>query len=111
MIVSSSSRVVGTTRYHNYDGELSEVEIGWTFLVRSCWGGAFNKELKFLTMKHAFRYVDSVVYLIDENNIRSQRSVEKIGAAQDGTRSKTDGTEMLLYKISKHAFSARFRNS
>ncbi len=31
--------VIGSSRYHGYDEANSEVEIGWTFLARSHWGG------------------------------------------------------------------------
>lgn len=38
--------VIGSSRYHGYDSSRREIEIGWTFLARSCWGGATNGELK-----------------------------------------------------------------
>jgi len=34
--------VVGSSRYVGYDPQKSEIEIGWTFLARSYWGGKFN---------------------------------------------------------------------
>lgn len=42
----SDGRLIGSSRYHAYDEERSEVEIGWTFLARAYWGGAANRELK-----------------------------------------------------------------
>jgi N-acetyltransferase len=84
-----SDRIVGTSRYHGYDPERSEVEIGWTFLARSHWGGAYNRELKDLMLEHAFRYVEIVVFLVHPDNLRSQRAMEKIGGVRTGTR--TDG--------------------
>ena len=35
----NGQRVVGSSRFHGYDEENSEIEIGWTFLARSHWGG------------------------------------------------------------------------
>src|SRR5260221_5056272 len=35
----STQKLIGSSRYHGYDAERSEVEIGWTFFVRSHWGG------------------------------------------------------------------------
>ena len=32
--------LIGSSRYYGYEAELSEIEIGWTFIVRSHWGGA-----------------------------------------------------------------------
>jgi RimJ/RimL family protein N-acetyltransferase len=74
----ATGRIIGSTRYCNLrDGE---VEIGWTFLEREFWGGAVNGEMKALMLTHAFRFVARVVFVIGENNWRSRRAVEKIGA-------------------------------
>jgi hypothetical protein len=35
-------RVIGSSRYYGYDEHRSEVEIGWTFLARSHWGGVYS---------------------------------------------------------------------
>ena len=56
------------------------MEIGWTFLERAFWGGTYNRELKSLMLGHAFRFVDRVLFVVGENNIRSQKALEKIGA-------------------------------
>jgi RimJ/RimL family protein N-acetyltransferase len=55
--------------------------VGWTFLEREFWGGAYNHELKQLMLDHAFRFVDRVLFVVGENNIRSQKAVAKIGAS------------------------------
>lgn len=78
--------VIGTSRYHGYDAELGEVEIGWTFLARSHWGGAVNGELKRLMVEHAFRFVDRVVFIVHASNLRSQRAVEKLGVTRVADR-------------------------
>jgi len=96
-----SDEIIGTTRYHGYDYENSVIEIGWTFLARSCWGGTYNRELKELTVVHALQYVRTVEFLIGKDNIRSQRSVEKIGAELVGERRKDDGSEMLVFTINR----------
>src|ERR1051325_6529212 len=36
---AETGRCIGSTRYHSYDEEKSEIEIGWTFLARTHWGG------------------------------------------------------------------------
>src|SRR5262245_18042123 len=63
-IDSRDSRVIGSSRFHGYDREKSEIEIGWTFLARSHWGGVYNREMKQLMLSHAFRFVNSVVFLV-----------------------------------------------
>lgn len=57
-------RVIGSSRFARYDAEKSEIEIGWTFLARSHWGGRHNGEMKRLMLQHAFRFVKSVVFRI-----------------------------------------------
>jgi RimJ/RimL family protein N-acetyltransferase len=102
-----SGAVVGLSRYHGYDEARSEVEIGWTFLVRSHWGGTYNRELKSLMLAHAFRFVRNVVFLVGPENIRSQRAVEKIGALRAGSRADAYGRESLVYRIARTAASGR----
>jgi len=80
VIDRSTGRIIGCTRYCALQPEKSEVEIGWTFLERAYWGGAYNGEMKRLMIDHALRFVDRVVFLVGENNLRSQKALEKIGA-------------------------------
>lgn len=74
-----SGKIIGSSRYWNFKPEKSEIEIGWTFLERAFWGGAYNGELKSLMLKYAFRFVENVLLIVGENNLRSQKAVEKIG--------------------------------
>jgi RimJ/RimL family protein N-acetyltransferase len=96
-----TGRVVGSSRFYGYDEASSEVEIGWTFLARSHWGGLYNGEMKRLMLRHAFRYVDTVVFLVGPLNVRSQRALEKIGAVRDGTRDSGRGRESVLFRLKK----------
>src|SRR5262245_9049734 len=38
-------RAIGSSRFHGYGEVKSEIEIGWTFLARTHWGGAYNREM------------------------------------------------------------------
>ena len=96
--------MVGSSRFHGYDEERSEVEIGWSFLARSHWGGRYNGEMKQLMLEHAFLFVRSVVFLIGPENVRSQRAVQKIGAVPAGTRRDTSGRESRVYRITAVSF-------
>ena len=53
-----TGRLIGSSRYYGYEPKLSEIEIGWTFVVRGHWGGATNREVKRLMLDHAFGFVD-----------------------------------------------------
>ncbi len=79
VIDRKSGRMIGSTRYHDLIPEESQIEIGFTFLTREFWGGAYNGEMKRLMLDHAFQFVDRVVFVVGENNLRSQKAVEKIG--------------------------------
>jgi RimJ/RimL family protein N-acetyltransferase len=92
-------RVIGSSRFHGYDKDKSEIEIGWTFLTRSHWGGLYNREMKQLMLRHAFRFVKSVVFLVGPENWRSQRALEKIGAVRAGSRFDESGRESFAYEI------------
>jgi RimJ/RimL family protein N-acetyltransferase len=100
---AGTRRVIGSSRFHGYDEARSEVEIGWTFLARSHWGGRYNGELKRLMLAHAFRFVDSVVFFVSPGNVRSQRAMEKIGGVLEPQR---DAQGRLVYRITASAFSA-----
>ncbi len=78
----ATGHIIGSSRYHGHDAERSEVEIGWTFMARSHWGGATNRELKRLMLDHAFTIVDTVIFWVGETNTRSRRAMEKIGGNQ-----------------------------
>jgi RimJ/RimL family protein N-acetyltransferase len=97
-----TGEIIGTSRFHGYDASRSEVEIGWTFLTRSHWGGAYNGELKRLMLEHAFRFVDSVVFLVHPDNVRSRRAVEKLGAALVGPRQDAAGRQSLAFRVARH---------
>jgi RimJ/RimL family protein N-acetyltransferase len=88
VVDNKTQQIIGSTRFHGYDPEKSEVEIGWTFLARRYWGGPYNAEMKRLMLTHAFKFVENVVFFVGENNIRSQKATEKIGAIKSGTATK-----------------------
>ncbi len=98
-IDSKDGRVIGSSRFYGYDKDQSEIEIGWTFLTRSHWGGLYNQEMKQLMLGHAFKFVKSVIFLVGPENLRSQRALKKIGAVRAGSRSDESGRESFVYQI------------
>ncbi|RSM46286.1 N-acetyltransferase [Actinoplanes sp. ATCC 53533] len=106
---ATTGEIIGSSRYHGYDPRRREVEIGWTFLARSHWGGSCNGELKRLMLRHAFGAVDSVVFLVAPGNLRSRRAVERIGAVPDGDRRDGTGQPSLLYRLAAADWDSRSR--
>ena len=77
VIDKASGAVIGSSQYKEEAGGV--VEIGWTFLATSHWGGSYNREMKRLMLAHAFQFVDRVEFRVGECNLRSQRAMQKIG--------------------------------
>jgi RimJ/RimL family protein N-acetyltransferase len=99
-------RVIGSSRFHGYEETNSEIEIGWTFLSRSHWGGVYNREMKQLMLTHAFKFVNRVIFLVGPKNFRSQRAVEKIGGVRAGTRQDASGRDSFVYCIEASSFTS-----
>lgn len=104
LVVELDGNVVGTSRY--YDAAPPEsVAIGFTFLVRSLWGGDYNAELKRLMLDHAFAYCKRAVFHVGEHNVRSRKAMEKIGGKLVGRldRTRPDGSPdpTVVYEISR----------
>jgi N-acetyltransferase len=101
-------RVIGSSRFAGYDEAKGEIEIGWTFLARSHWGGTYNQEMKRLMLAHAFQFVPRVIFWVGANNRRSQRALENIGASSvQADRDPRRGHPAILYQITREVFSAR----
>ncbi len=79
IIDRASGAVIGSSRYDNWKPEVDEIEIGWTYLARSHWGGAYNAEIKALMLDHILAQVGTVVFTVGEGNVRSRRAMAKIG--------------------------------
>jgi RimJ/RimL family protein N-acetyltransferase len=94
----NSNQIIGSSRFFGLDEANSEIEIGWTFLSCSYWGGTVNAEMKRLMLEHAFQYVKNVVFMIGPGNMRSRKAVEKIGAVHIGSRTR-GGVESVVYCI------------
>ncbi|KQV28390.1 acetyltransferase [Rhizobium sp. Root1203] len=111
VIDNGSDRIIGSSRYNLSEAGSGRAEIGWSFLSRSHWGGAWNREVKRLLLAHAFRFVETVYFRVGETNLRSRRAMEKLGARlADRTDILTmpDGTPVthVIYEISKGEFDA-----
>jgi len=101
----AAGRIIGSSRYHDYREEASQIEIGWTFLVRSHWGGRYNGEMKRLMLTHAFRFVDRVVFSVGVTNFRSQKAVETIGGVRVGSKVDARGRESVVFAITAERFA------
>ncbi|MBP6555790.1 MAG: GNAT family N-acetyltransferase [Novosphingobium sp.] len=110
VIDRSSGALIGSSQYKLADpADGGSVEIGWTFLARSHWGGSYNREMKRLMLAHAFGTVARVEFRVGECNLRSCRAMEKIGGRL------TDRSELVdtpagpmrhvIFEITREAFA------
>lgn len=77
---ASTGAVIGSSRYDSDNAGPGQIEIGWSFLVRSHWGGRHNRAVKRLLLAHAFAQgYASAIFLVGEDNLRSRRAMENIG--------------------------------
>lgn len=106
VIDKKGGQIIGSTRFHLVKESKNAIEIGWTFLAREYWGGVFNRSMKQLMIDWAFQFVTDVLFYIDENNIRSQKAVEKIGGERvsslNGTPLDLRPNASVIYNITKN---------
>ena len=80
IIDKASEAVIGSSRY-GADGteQPDEIEIGWSFLARSYWGGGYNAEFKRMMIAHALAHHERVTFQVGEDNVISRRAMANIG--------------------------------
>ena len=85
-IERSSGRIVGSTRFGNYDPANRRIEIGWTWIARPWQRTAINTEAKYLMLLHAFEKLRCVRVELktDVLNSPSRKAMLRIGAKEDG---------------------------
>ncbi len=98
----ATGAVIGSSRYDVGRAGPGEIEIGWTFLARSHWGGRHNGEMKRLMLDHAFRFVRRAIFVIGEDNVRSRRAIERVG----GTLTDRRHEAMMAGRPSPHVIYA-----
>ena len=81
---AKTNEVIGSSRYSDHDPEKNTVNIGYTFFIRSHWGGGYNYALKNLMLDYIFQYVSAVIFYIGAVNKRSQISLVRFGAVKIG---------------------------
>lgn len=106
----ATGTIIGASRYDFGRAGPGEIEIGWTFLARSHWGGSANTAMKALMVGHALRHFERVIFLIGETNLRSRRAMEKIGGMLtprvDEAIVHSAPVRHLVYAIDRAGFAA-----
>ena len=89
-IERSSGRIVGSTRFGNYDPANRRIEIGWTWIAPPWQRTAINTEAKYLMLTHAFGKLGCVRVELktDVLNTPSRKAMLRIGATEEGVLRK-----------------------
>lgn len=108
IVAKAGGRIIGASRYAPFP-DRDEVEIGWTFLARDCWGGAVNREMKRLMLAHALAHFPRALFRVGEDNVISRRAMEKIGGRlTDRTEAIVRGGVSIthvIYEIDRDSFA------
>lgn len=81
-----SGRAVGTTRFGAIVASHARAEIGWTWYDPAVWRSGINLDAKRSMLRHAFEEAGlrRVEFKTDEQNERSRRAIEGLGATFEG---------------------------
>ncbi|NIJ21325.1 RimJ/RimL family protein N-acetyltransferase [Sphingomonas naasensis] len=104
----ATGAVIGSSRYDGYLADASEIEIGWTYIARACWGGTYNREIKRLMLDHIHRFVETATFMVGADNVRSRKAMEKIGGVlRPGVEQRVMAGVMMphvVYEIRREGF-------
>ncbi|APD50043.1 GNAT family N-acetyltransferase [Francisella hispaniensis] len=79
-IIFYKNKLVGSTRYYEYDSSTKSLKIGYTFYAKKYWGTELNRKVKKLMIDYAFEFIDNIFFDVWDKNFRSQRAVARLGA-------------------------------
>jgi RimJ/RimL family protein N-acetyltransferase len=102
-----TTRIVGSTRYHDIAAQIDRVEIGYTWYGASWQRSHVNTACKLLLLAHGFESLGCRVvgFRTDNFNFASQRAIEALGGQKDGVlrhhQARRDGTvrDSVMYSI------------
>ncbi|MGE7093865.1 GNAT family N-acetyltransferase [Lysinibacillus sp. NPDC048646] len=102
-----SGKIIGSTRFMDIDEKHRRLEIGNTWITPAFWRTAANTNCKYLLLQYCFEVLDlqRVQIKTDQENLRSQKAIERIGAKKEGVLRnhmiRKDGTarHTVMYSI------------
>ena len=82
----ASGKVIGSTRFANFDDANKHVEIGWTWITPAFQRTHVNTEAKLLMLSHAFEKwgCARVELKTDVLNEKSRTAMQRMGAREEG---------------------------
>lgn len=80
IVDKATERVIGSTRFYDYNAVTDSIHIGYTFYAVAYWGKGINHIVKSAMLDYIFQYVSGVQFHIGARNIRSQIAIGRLGA-------------------------------
>jgi N-acetyltransferase len=86
-MLKAENRVIGSTRFLDFDQAHKTTELGSTWLAPEFHGSGLNAEAKLLQLRYAFEELglNRVALKTHHENLQSQVAMRKIGAVEEGT--------------------------
>ncbi|MDD3771186.1 MAG: GNAT family N-acetyltransferase [Weeksellaceae bacterium] len=79
-----TEKIIGSTRFYDYDEKNKSIFIGYTFYAVEFWGKGYNYSAKKLMLDFIFEKVEKVIFHVGAENFRSQAAMKKLGAKKVG---------------------------
>ena len=89
IIDKTTSEIIGSTRFYDFNESEKSILIGYTFFKVSHWGKGCNHAVKKLMLDYIFEFVASVDFHIGAENHRSLISIDRLGAQKIGEQEVT----------------------
>lgn len=86
IINKSDQKIIGSTRFYDYDQMDNSILIGYTFYATKYWGKGINHSVKKIMLDYIFQFVSNVYFHIGAENVRSQISITRLGATKVGEK-------------------------
>ncbi|WP_428225575.1 GNAT family N-acetyltransferase [Flavobacterium sp.] len=86
IVHKTSNKIIGTTRFLEINPNDKKIEIGVTWIMKEYWGTTVNLECKLLLLDFCFENLKTnrVQFRAKDNNTRSRKAIQKIGATFEG---------------------------
>lgn len=86
-VLKAENRVIGSTRFMDFDHVHKTTELGSTWLAPAFQGTGLNAEVKLLQLRFAFEELglNRVALKTHHENVQPQAAMRKIGALEEGT--------------------------
>lgn len=82
IIDKARGKIMGSTRYYDYNEQENSILIGYTFYATAYWGKGINLSVKTLMLDYIFQFVACVYFHIGAENIRSQIAIGRLGTTK-----------------------------